>query len=115
MLRGLARVLPATHGEIAAVAEAAGQLGIQRENVAAFTKTMIDLGASTTLSAEEAATGLAQMMNVMQTAPEDVGRLGAALVALGNAGASTESEILNMASYITGSMVPVDGGVQRSL
>ena len=32
-LRGLARELPATHTEIAAVAEAAGQLGIETPNV----------------------------------------------------------------------------------
>jgi TP901 family phage tail tape measure protein len=101
-LRGLARTLPATHGEIAAVAEAAGQLGVKREDVASFTKTMIDLGSSTSLSADEAATSIAQMANVMGTAPEDVDRLGASLVALGNAGASTETEILRMASYLTG-------------
>ncbi|GAB3349934.1 phage tail tape measure protein [Modestobacter lapidis] len=102
-LRGLARTLPSTHKEIAAVAEAAGQLGVKRQDIAAFTKTMVDLSQTTDMSADEAATSLAQMMNVMQTAPEDVGRLGASLVALGNAGASTESEIVNMASYITGS------------
>lgn len=102
-LRGLARTLPATHGEIAAVAEAAGQLGVETGSIVAFTKTMVDLGETTNLSAEEAATSLAQLMNVMQTAPDDVGRLGASLVALGNAGASTEADILNMASYITGS------------
>ena len=101
-LRGLAKTLPSTHGEIAAVAEAAGQLGVKREDVAAFTETMVALGQSTNLSAEEASTSLAQMMNVMKTAPEDVGRLGASLVALGNAGASTEADILSMASYLTG-------------
>jgi TP901 family phage tail tape measure protein len=41
-------------------------------------------------------------MNVMGTAPKDVDRLGASLVALGNDGASTEADILKMASYITG-------------
>ncbi|TYP82076.1 phage tail tape measure protein [Blastococcus xanthinilyticus] len=102
-LRGLARTLPATHGEIAAVAEAAGQLGVKTDSIVAFTRTMVDLGETTNLSADEAATSLAQLMNVMQTAPDDVGRLGAALVALGNAGASTEADIVNMASYLTGS------------
>ncbi len=101
-LRGLARTLPATQGEIAAVAEAAGQLGISTPDVAAFTRVMIDLGETTNLSADEAATSLAQMMNVMQTAPAEVGRLGAALVALGNNGASTEAEIMEMALRISG-------------
>lgn len=101
-LRGLARTLPATHDEIAAVAEAAGQLGVAREDIATFTRTMIDLGETTNLSADQAATAIAQMANVMGTAPEDVSRVGAALVALGNDGASTEAQILEMAQRIAG-------------
>jgi TP901 family phage tail tape measure protein len=102
-LRGLARTLPATHEEIAGVAEAAGQLGVKTNDIVGFTRTMINLGETTNLSADQAATSLAQLMNVMGTAPKDVDRLGATLVALGNAGASTEADITNMASYITGS------------
>lgn len=101
-LRSLTAVLPATHEEIAGVAEAAGQLGVQRENIAAFTKTMVDLAETTNLTADEAATSIAQLMNVMQTAPEDVDNLGAALVALGNDGASTERDIVQMAQRIAG-------------
>lgn len=101
-LRGLAQTLPATHQEIAAVAEAAGQLGVAREDVVDFTRTMIDLSETTNLSADEAATSIAQLMNVMQTAPEDVDNLGAALVALGNDGASTERDIIQMAQRIAG-------------
>lgn len=101
-LRGLARTLPATHEEIAAVAEAAGQLGIKRQDVAQFTKTMIDLGETTNLSAEEAATALAKFSNIMGTSASDVDRLGSALVALGNDGASTEKDIIEMALRIAG-------------
>ena len=99
-LRSLAKSMPATHEEIAAVAEAAGQLGIQRENVAAFTKTMIQLGETTNLSADVAATSLAKFMNIMGTSQSQVGRLGAALVALGNDGASTEADIMSMSMRI---------------
>lgn len=101
-LRGLAKELPATHGEIAAVAEAAGQLGVAADDVVQFTRTMVDLGETTNLTADEAATAIAQLMNVMQTAPEDVDRLGSALVALGNDGASTERDIILMAQRIAG-------------
>lgn len=101
-LRSLAKTLPATHTEIAAVTEAAGQLGVQRENIAAFTKTMIDLGETTNLSADEAATSIAKLMNVMGTAPDQVDNLGSALVALGNDGASTERDIVQMAQRIAG-------------
>ena len=99
-LRDLAKVLPASQSEIAGVAAAAGQLGVQKSAILSFTKTMIDLGVSTDLSSDQAATGIAQMMNVMQTAPADVGRLGAALVSLGNNGASTEGQILDMSARI---------------
>lgn len=99
-LRQLAKTLPASHKEIAAVAEAAGQLGIKRQDVAAFTETMIALQASTNLTADQAATSLARMANIMGTVPADVDRMGAALVALGNDGASTEAEILEMATRI---------------
>lgn len=105
-LRGLAKTLPATHEEIAGVAEAAGQLGVKREDIVGFTKTMIDLGETTNLTADEAATSIAQISNVMGTMERDgskgVERFGATLVALGNAGASTEAEILEMAKRIAG-------------
>lgn len=101
-LRNLANTLPATHEEIAGVAEAAGQLGVKREDIASFTKTMIDLGESTNLSSEEAATGLAQLGNVMGVLPDKASNAGSALVALGNDGASTETDILNMSLRIAG-------------
>jgi TP901 family phage tail tape measure protein len=101
-LRKLARTLPATHEEIAGVAEAAGQLGIKRKDIAEFTKTMIDLGETTNLTAEEAATDLAKFSNIMGTSASDVDRLGSALVALGNDGASTEKDIISMALRIAG-------------
>lgn len=105
-LRELARTLPATHEEIAGVAEAAGQLGVARKDIAGFTETAIALGESTNLSAEEAATGLAKISNVMGTMDREgvkgIERMGSALVALGNDGASTEADILAMAQRLSG-------------
>lgn len=105
-LRGLAKELPATHQEIAAVAEAAGQLGVKQKDVLGFTRTMIDLGETTNLSADEAATAIAQISNVMGTMEREgaagVERFAATLVLLGNNGASTEKEIVQMAQRIAG-------------
>ena len=101
-LREMARTLPASHNEIAAIAEAAGQLGVKTKDVAGFTRVMIDLAETTNLTADEAATSLAQFMNVMGTSGNDVSRLGASVVALGNAGASTERDIVQMAQRIAG-------------
>lgn len=101
-LRNLARTLPATHEEIAGVAEAAGQLGIKRQDIAKFTKTMVDLGETTNLTADEAATALAKFSNIMGVASKDADRLGSTLVALGNDGASTEADIIDMGLRIAG-------------
>lgn len=101
-LREMARTMPATHSEIAAVAEAAGQLGVATEDVAGFAKTMIMLGETTNLSADEAATAIAQIQNITGMAAGDVDRFAATLVKLGNNGASTEAEILALSNRIAG-------------
>lgn len=101
-LRSLTSEIPASHQEIAAVAEAAGQLGIASTDIIAFTKVMVAMGVSTNLTSDEAATSIAQMMNIMQTAPENVARLASTIVALGNSGASTEQQIVEMSLRIAG-------------
>lgn len=99
----LSEVTASSSTEIAAVAEAAGQLGVKTENILAFTETMVRLGDSTNLSADEAATAIAQLYNVMGADINTVDQFGAALVELGNNAATTESDILNMASRIASS------------
>ena len=101
-LRGLATKLPASHQQIAAVAEAAGQLGIKTENVVSFTKTMIDMGESTNMSAEQAATSLARLANITKLPQDKFSNLGSAIVDLGNNFATTESEITEMALRLAG-------------
>lgn len=85
---------------IAEVMANAGQLGIQNDYLVDFTRTMIDLGNSTDIVADEAATAIAQFANVTKMAQSDFGRFGAALVDLGNNFATTESAIMNMATRL---------------
>ncbi|KKM23669.1 hypothetical protein LCGC14_1612900, partial [marine sediment metagenome] len=92
----MSTTLPATANEIAAVAEAAGQLGIQTDAILTFTKVMIDLGETTDLAANEAARALARVANIMGTNQKMFSNMGASIVALGNSMATTESEIVNM-------------------
>lgn len=99
-LRSLTKVLPASHDEIAGVAEAAGQLGVAQGDVVGFTKVMIDLGETTNLSADEAATSLARISNIMGTATGDVSRMGSTIVDLGNNSATTEREIVELATRL---------------
>lgn len=96
-IRNMAKEIPATTTEIAAVAEAAGQLGIQTENVEKFTRTMVDLGESTNLSSDQAATTFARFANIVGMSQDDFDKLGSTVVALGNNLATTESEITDMA------------------
>lgn len=101
-LRGLARAMPVSHAEIAKVAELAGQLGVARTDVAAFTKSIIDLGVSTNMTTEQAATDFARFTTIMQIPRSEVARLGAVIVDLGNNSETTEAEIMAMAMRISG-------------
>ena len=95
-IRNLAKEIPSTTTEISSVAEAAGQLGIETDNILNFTKTMINMGNATNLSAEEAATTLARFANITNMSQKDFDKLGSTIVALGNNFATTESEIAQM-------------------
>ena len=102
-LRGLTAQLPASHEEIAGVAEAAGQLGIKSQDVVSFTKTMIDMGESTNLSAEDAASAIAKIANITGLTSDEYQRFGSSVVALGNNFATTESDIVSMANRLAAS------------
>ena len=99
-IKDMSKELPSTTTEISAVAEAAGQLGIQTDNIIDFTKVMIDLGNSTNLSAEEGASALAKFANVTKMSAEDYSKLGSTIVALGNNSATTEADIVSMATKL---------------
>lgn len=109
----MAQVIPESASNIAAVMEIAGQLGIATDSLTDFTETMINLGVSTNLSAEDAATALARFANVTNMANYDENgisnyeRLGSVVVDLGNNFATTEEEIVMMATNLaaTGDMV----------
>lgn len=88
--------------EIAGVMEAAGQLGVGTEYLEDFTRTMIMLGDSTNLSADEAASALAKFANVTGMSLSDVDKLGSVVVDLGNNFATTEQDIVNMATRLSG-------------
>ena len=96
----MSSVMPIAAEEIAGVYEAAGQLGIQNENLTAFATAMIGLGSATNMSANEAAVALAQFANVTQMAQTDFDRLGSSIVELGNNMATDERQITNFATEL---------------
>lgn len=99
-IRDMSKEIPSSATEISAVAEAAGQLGIQTDNILGFSKVMIDMGNSTNLSADEAATALAKFANITNMSANDYSRLGAVIVDLGNNFATTEKDIVEMGTRL---------------
>ena len=98
----MSKELPASAEEIAAVAEAAGQLGIQKSSLLSFTRTMVDLGEASNMTSDEAATALARFANITQMDQNEFSRLGSVVTDLGNKLASTESEIVAMGLRLAG-------------
>lgn len=97
-LRGMAKTMPVARGELAAIAEQAGALGVATQDIGEFTEVVAQIGATTNVSSEQAATALGQLSNVLGLTQQDFDNFGAALVDLGNKGASTEAQILEIAS-----------------
>lgn len=92
---------PTSYADLANIAAGAGQLGIETQNVAAFTATMADLAETTDLTADAAATAFAQYANITRMPQTEIDRLGSVTVALGNNLATTESKIVDFATAIS--------------
>ena len=101
-INDLAKVTAASQNDIAGTMEIAGQLGVSADDILEFTEVMIKLGDTTNLSSEEAASSIAKFANVTNMSLTDVDSLGAAIVDLGNNYATTEADIMNMATRLSG-------------
>lgn len=97
-IRDLATELPVAATELARIGELGGQLGIEAENIEAFTEVVTKLSVATVLSTENAALALARL-GAIASIPESqlddfFRRTGASIVELGNNFAATEDEII---------------------
>jgi len=102
-LRGLSREIPVAVTELARIQELAGQLGVDGvKELTKFTETIAKISVTTNLTSESASTNFARIANIMQTPLQEVDRLGASVVDLGNNFATTEAEIVEFAQRIAG-------------
>ena len=94
--------IPINVNELNAIAEAAGQLGIETAHIANFTRVMADMGVTTNLSSTTAASSLARLANITGMAQSQFSNLGSTIVDLGNNFATTEHEIVDMSLRVAG-------------
>ena len=85
-----------------------GELGVATSDLEAFSTAISNIDVATNLDVEGAATVLGHLSNILHLTAEDYEGFSDALVRLGNNGASTETEIANIAERI-GSMGAIVG------
>lgn len=99
-IREMAKDMPTSAAGLSEIAESAGQLGIQTENITSFAKTMANLEVATNLSREEGASEFAKFANITEMSQKNFENLGSSVVALGNNMATTEADIMAMGMRI---------------
>jgi TP901 family phage tail tape measure protein len=96
-LRKMSTEMPNSAQELALIAEQAGAMGIAGQDIEAFTRQVAIMSSTTDVAAQDGATALGQMQNVIALTADEFDNFTASLVHLGNVGNSTESQILEIA------------------
>lgn len=94
--RDMATEIPVAATELAAIGETAGALGIRADDIEEFTRTVALLGTTTNLSTAEAAESLGKVGTILNLTGDQFEDFADILVNLGNKGASTEAEIIEV-------------------
>ncbi|MCL2495685.1 MAG: phage tail tape measure protein, partial [Oscillospiraceae bacterium] len=97
----LSQTIPVSAIELKGMAEAAGRLGIKNKDIGEFVRVLADLNATSNIGAE-GADAMAKFANVTGMSAKDFRRLGSTIAELGNTGASTDKDILDMAMRLGG-------------
>lgn len=94
--RDMATEMPIAATELARIGETAGALGIRAQDIDEFTRTVALLGVTTNLTSDEAAESLGKVGTILGLTGQQFEDFADTLVNLGNQGASTESEIIEI-------------------
>jgi TP901 family phage tail tape measure protein len=94
--RNMATEIPIAATDLARIGETAGALGIKAQDIETFTKTVALLGETTNLTSDAAAESLGKIGTILNLTGDDFTEFADILVNLGNQGASTESEIIEI-------------------
>jgi TP901 family phage tail tape measure protein len=97
-IREMARTGLGSFEELASIGETGGALGIARESLDEFIDVVSRIGMSTDLTVDQASTALGQLGNILKLEGEGYEEFADILVALGNDGASTEGQIIDLAA-----------------
>lgn len=102
-IRDMATEIPVAATQLNEIAAVAGQLGVEVGNLEEFTEVIAKLGvAADSIDPSTAATEMARFINITNGSLDEVDKLGAAIVDLGNKFPSTEAEILRFSQLIAG-------------
>lgn len=101
-IREIASVTPISARGLAEIATQAGQLGIGRDQIVAFTKTVADLSITTQLTEEQAGLSLARIAALTGITGEGFDRLASTILETGRSTAATEPEIVELSRRIAG-------------
>jgi TP901 family phage tail tape measure protein len=93
----MTETIPMSYAELGALYATLARAGVPAGELERVTRVIAGLGATTDVSAEASAAAMIKFMNVMGIPLDQVENFASSLVALGNAGTSTGSEIFEMA------------------
>jgi len=107
-IRGLSTEIPVAVRELSFLADVAGTLGVESENLSLFAQTAAELGAGINeLSSDQAIAGLANLIGAFGDAEDTVTDLGSSLAELANHTRGNANEMLQFGDRLAGTAVQV--------
>lgn len=99
----MTETIPMSYAELGALYRTLARAGVPAGELERVTRVIAGLGETTDVSAEESAAAMIKFMNVFNIPLSNIENFASSLVALGNAGVSTGSEIFEMAQRMAAS------------